>query len=559
MKKRALLAYILLFILLFPGCEKKDVNKVVEYDIEGIKYNGSYVAESSDFKVFDFVFLYYINSSSYKTESLKNAHLFSLSYFLARESNPLTDKEREDIIRLCDELTKDNAELYLNMGFVSVLQYKLFLLMENTINKHKAKVFETYEMKEEDLRSYYSGNEMKYKKVALQILYYSVKDENGYQLSAEIITEKKNKALAYIKEIKTSAEMDDLIQEESEDPAVVETGGKMSFVLGEYTKQDEIFSFASDPGTKAGDMTVIVDEYGIYLVRLESLENYDNSDDIKDKVRTDFRNKKFNDEIKALAKEDKYKLTNINEELIDSISDSYTIEEIYLQRMISFTVLFFSMFTRSKERKMVDVISRLDFQKEATNILVVLQEEGNACSFYAFSKINRKWTRKIFTTGYVGRNGIINEGKKEGDGHTPAGIYTFGKCFGIKDDPGNVPLGYTKLTNEDYWDSNPESNTYNQWVKASDLPAGFNKSKYEHLITYKGSYEYVASINYNVNPVVKGKGSAIFLHCIRNGSTATAGCVAIPEADMLNALKMIDENTYIIICRSLNDFYKLVQ
>ena len=50
-------------------------------------------------------------------------------------------------------------------------------------------------------------------------------------------------------------------------------------------------------------------------------------------------------------------------------------------------------------------------------------------------------------------------------------------------------------------------------------------------------YKYCIVIEYNTNPVVKGKGSAIFFHVADEKYSPTAGCVAIAEKDMLQFLK----------------------
>ncbi len=201
-----------------------------------------------------------------------------------------------------------------------------------------------------------------------------------------------------------------------------------------------------------------------------------------------------------------------------------------------------------------DAVNRLKIGDKASNIFVVIQKKDSiACDFYAYEKKNDTWKEAFKTEGYLGRNGIISADEKiEGDGHTPAGIYTFSKCFGINDNPGNVPMGYTKVTEDDYWDSNSASKTYNTFIKRKDIPGIPDKNKYEHIIEYTVVYNYIAAINYNI-PAVPRKGSAIFLHCTRPNGTRTAGCVAIPESFMINALSMIYEDTYIVIVRSFDD------
>ena len=49
-------------------------------------------------------------------------------------------------------------------------------------------------------------------------------------------------------------------------------------------------------------------------------------------------------------------------------------------------------------------------------------------------------------------------------------------------------------------------------------------------------------IEYNTNPVIKGNGSAIFFHVADEKYSATAGCVAIKESDMLQYLNWLQPN-----------------
>lgn len=67
----------------------------------------------------------------------------------------------------------------------------------------------------------------------------------------------------------------------------------------------------------------------------------------------------------------------------------------------------------------------------------------------------------------------------------------------------------------------------------------------EHLMDYPQAYKYAIVINYNMSPVISGKGSAIFLHCMTG--SYTAGCIAIPEDDMLYILKHLDSSKKPII------------
>ena len=61
---------------------------------------------------------------------------------------------------------------------------------------------------------------------------------------------------------------------------------------------------------------------------------------------------------------------------------------------------------------------------------------------------------------------------------------------------------------------------------------------------YYKQYEYAIEIKTNPNNI-KGKGSAIFLHCSNN--TPTSGCIAIDREEMKKVLKIIDGDTIITI------------
>lgn len=62
-----------------------------------------------------------------------------------------------------------------------------------------------------------------------------------------------------------------------------------------------------------------------------------------------------------------------------------------------------------------------------------------------------------------------------------------------------------------------------------------------------GSFPILFAFGKASNPVVYGKGSAIFLHCKSTNSWNTAGCVSVYEKTMVSLLKACGNGTYIII------------
>jgi len=91
------------------------------------------------------------------------------------------------------------------------------------------------------------------------------------------------------------------------------------------------------------------------------------------------------------------------------------------------------------------------------------------------------------------------------------------------------------------WCDDPISRFYNRQIK---LP-----SKYSHEKLYRNDdlYDLIAVLNYNTNPIIKNKGSAIFMHIAKNSYKKTEGCIALKKKHLINILGQIKKNTKIKI------------
>ena len=65
----------------------------------------------------------------------------------------------------------------------------------------------------------------------------------------------------------------------------------------------------------------------------------------------------------------------------------------------------------------------------------------------------------------------------------------------------------------------------------------FNNPKNERLLRHDHINKYAIVIDYNTNPIVNGKGSAIFMHVERSAYHKTAGCISIPEEEIIKLIK----------------------
>jgi L,D-peptidoglycan transpeptidase YkuD (ErfK/YbiS/YcfS/YnhG family) len=189
-------------------------------------------------------------------------------------------------------------------------------------------------------------------------------------------------------------------------------------------------------------------------------------------------------------------------------------------------------------------VSSLAIAKDIDELVCVIGSGGSDCTVSFHKKDKDGNWRQIFSTdGDNGSDGITYQ-KREGDGKTPAGLYSFTLAFGLKSDPGAY-LNYRKITEDDYWIDDINSPLYNTWVNAKDTPGEYTS---EHLIDHSPSYNYALNINYNPE-CVPGLGSAVFLHCY-NGSGYTTGCIAISESKMKTLVKEADNATRILIVPS---------
>ena len=60
-------------------------------------------------------------------------------------------------------------------------------------------------------------------------------------------------------------------------------------------------------------------------------------------------------------------------------------------------------------------------------------------------------------------------------------------------------------------------------------------------------YDLILVLNYNMNPIRKNKGSAIFIHVAKNNYSKTRGCIAINKISLINVIKNLKKNTVIKI------------
>ena len=142
----------------------------------------------------------------------------------------------------------------------------------------------------------------------------------------------------------------------------------------------------------------------------------------------------------------------------------------------------------------------------------------------------------------IGKRGITYN-KKEGDQKTPRGTYKLETVFYRKDRVKSLKTLLKKIIIKRNmgWCDSSKSKFYNKLIK---FP--FSDSA-EKMWLKEKIYDIIIIINYNSKPIIKNKGSAIFLHIAKKNYSPTKGCIAICKKDMFLLASKINRKTKLII------------
>ncbi len=147
--------------------------------------------------------------------------------------------------------------------------------------------------------------------------------------------------------------------------------------------------------------------------------------------------------------------------------------------------------------------------------------------------INGGW---ISTPGFrvpvtLGHGGVRLD-KREGDGATPLALLPLRRVLyradRVRRPVAAVPV--TPIAPHDGWCDDPADARYNRPVT---LPYA---ARHETLWRMDGVYDVIGVLGWNDAPVLRGVGSAIFLHVSRADEAPTEGCVALPMPELLALL-----------------------
>ncbi|GAA3004680.1 L,D-transpeptidase family protein [Actinokineospora diospyrosa] len=179
----------------------------------------------------------------------------------------------------------------------------------------------------------------------------------------------------------------------------------------------------------------------------------------------------------------------------------------------------------------------LPYTGDANQVITVVAANPTAttATLIAWKRTATGWVAQLGPLkAYVGSGGIGQA--SEGSTKTPAGVWALTEAFGHHPAAGRLP--YRQVDTSDWWVSDVNSAHYNTPYRCAPGACPFNEAAGENLGKVGRAYDRAVVMNYNRSPVVKGAGSAFFLHVSTN--QPTAGCVSLGRPQMDAVLNWLD-------------------
>lgn len=157
----------------------------------------------------------------------------------------------------------------------------------------------------------------------------------------------------------------------------------------------------------------------------------------------------------------------------------------------------------------------------------------------------------------LGRNGLAFDPKSnlskpnsittkhEGDGKSPAGIFTLGPVFSYHSFD-SLKMPFKKVDTSDICVDDIHSAYYNTLVN-TDTASHKDWNSFEHMKATDDSYEYGVWVRYNSDKIFVGNGSCIFLHVWAGSTSSTAGCTAMEKQNMITVIHWLDEKQHPVL------------
>jgi L,D-peptidoglycan transpeptidase YkuD (ErfK/YbiS/YcfS/YnhG family) len=184
------------------------------------------------------------------------------------------------------------------------------------------------------------------------------------------------------------------------------------------------------------------------------------------------------------------------------------------------------------------LMSSVAAQAEPPRQLIVVtapSATSTTASVTAYERTGEDW--KVVLGPTQADLGELGLGEPQDDVfRTPVGTFPLGQAFGRQSNPG-TRMPYFQATDEDWWDEDVDSPTYNTHVHAATI----DSDDAENLYDSGGIYDYAVLIEHNPQRI-PGRSAGIFLH-VTDGDP-TWGCVAVGRDQMKSILQWLDPSAH---------------
>ena len=204
-----------------------------------------------------------------------------------------TDKEIEDQIKSFKEMVggKEGFEKFLETNEMTEEYFKLGIQKELTVEKYRENYLKSLKLEDKELKAYYEANKAKYEKVE----------------ASHILVETEEEAKEIEKALKAGGDFGELAKK-SIDPGSSEQNGELGyFGRGQMIPEFEKVAFSLKIGEISGPVKTEYqpEKFGYHIIKVT--DKIDSLDKVKEEVKTELEDAKFEEKLKSLKEEAKVK------------------------------------------------------------------------------------------------------------------------------------------------------------------------------------------------------------------------------------------------------------
>jgi D-alanyl-D-alanine dipeptidase len=220
-------------------------------------------------------------------------------------------------------------------------------------------------------------------------------------------------------------------------------------------------------------------------------------------------------------------------------------------------------------------VSNSPIPADSRQMILVLTDSASATKgfLYRFEKRNESWeliNKKIPIV--LGRNGLAwGRGlhqidstllpiKIEGDGKSPAGVFTLSYAFGYaaSTEMKGLKINYMEIRAMRECIDDVKSEYYNQLVNNNEVDS-IDWHSSEKMYFADIYYEHGVIVDQNIDPIIKGAGSCIFLHNWATPDETSAGCTEMAPEKMKETIEWLDSFAEPILVQIPIQIYRCYQ